>query len=86
MTYHDMDPNRRGTDPYATRPHTSERGFGWGIPLAIAAVVLIAGMLFFNSSNNSTTTASNDAPVTRQTNPSTPVPGPAPATPPAKTQ
>lgn len=86
MTYHDMDPNRPGTDPYVTRPNMSEGRFGWGIPLAIAAVVLIAGLLFFNSTNETTTTASNDAPVTRQTNPGTPVPGPAPTTPPVKTQ
>jgi len=84
MTYHDMDPNRRVDDPHVRRPVDESRGMSWGIPLALAAIVLVGGLLFFNSDANRTTTASNDAPVARQTNPSTPTPPPAP--PPAKSQ
>jgi hypothetical protein len=82
MTYHDMDPNRPANGPDARRPVDQDIGTGWGIPLAIGAVVLIAGLLFFNFESSRMTTASNDAPVMRQTNPSTPTPAP----PPAKTQ
>ena len=82
------DPNR--IDDHPTEP--ARDGMGWGVPLGIAAVVLIAGLMFFSSGGNRTTTASNTPATTTQTNPSgpertTPAPTPAPApTPPAKTQ
>jgi hypothetical protein len=66
----------------------SETGMGWGIPLGIAAaIVLIAGLFFFTSNSDRTTTASNKTPAaTTQTNPSgQDRTSPAP-TPPAKTQ
>jgi hypothetical protein len=75
-----------GTDPYLDRrPLAGDGGYGWGIPLGIGAVVLIAGLLFFGSSSTDerSTTASNNAPATTQTNPSSP---PRPAPPAAKPQ
>jgi hypothetical protein len=61
------------------RPRVDDRGFGWGIPLGIAAVALVAGLLFFNSGTNRTTTATSTSPAI--TTP-TPAPGnPAPARP-----
>ena len=54
MTY-ENDPNQ--LDNRSRVPMRA--GMGWGIPLAIAAVVLIAGLLFFNPSGDRTTTASN---------------------------
>jgi hypothetical protein len=64
-----------------------ERGFGWGIPLAIAAALVVGGLLFFNMGDSRTTTASNTRPTVTQTNPSsTPAPVPAPATTPAPKQ
>jgi hypothetical protein len=75
------DPNRTiGPDPYVRRTGMSDdTGFGWGIPLALAAVVLIAGLLFYNmSSSDRTTTASNTAPSVTRPAPVTPAPAPAP--------
>jgi hypothetical protein len=75
-----------GSDPYLDqRPVSGEGGYGWGIPLGIGAIVLIAGLLFFGSTGaDRTTTASNNTPVT-QTNPSSPArPAPAPTPGPAK--
>lgn len=85
MTYHDMDPSRPTNDPYVRRPVPDEGSFGYGIPIAVAAGALILGLFFFFPTNDRTTTAANDAPVSRQVNPSTPTPAPSP-TPPAKTQ
>jgi hypothetical protein len=79
MTYHDMDPNLPGRDPDGRQ--SVDRRSGWGMPLAIAAIVIAAGLLFYNFESRRTTTASNDAPIMRQTNPSSPAP-----TPPAKPQ
>lgn len=89
MTY-ENNPNR--LDNRSRVPVRS--GMGWGIPLAIAAVVLIAGLLFFGSSGDRTTTVSNTPMTTTQTNPSSPArtapaptpTTPAPATAPTKTQ
>jgi hypothetical protein len=39
---------------------------GWGMPLGIAAVALIAGLFFFWPSGERTTTASNSTPTTTQ--------------------
>jgi hypothetical protein len=80
MTY-ENDPNRRvGAEPYVERPVMQERdGMGWGIPLGIAAIVLIAGLLFFGTGSERTTTASNDRGTVTTTTPKTPAPTP-PAT------
>ena len=58
-----------------------DEGVGWGLPAAIAAVVLIIGgmFLFASSGDRSTTTA--EAPVTRSAPTQTPAPVP-PTTPP----
>jgi hypothetical protein len=85
MTY-ENDPNR--LDNRSRAPMRS--GMGWGIPLAIAAIVLIAGLLFMSPNADRTTTASNTPATTTQTNPSgpartAPAPTPAPATAPTKT-
>jgi hypothetical protein len=55
---------------------------GWGLPLGIAALALIAGLVFFNWSGDRTTTASNtNRPTTTLTTPMTPpATTPAPAT------
>lgn len=88
MTYHDMDPNRPPNDPYVRRPIDDARsGMGYAWPIGLAALAVILGVIFFMPSNERTTTAANDAPVSRQVNPSTPTPNPVPApTPPTKTQ
>lgn len=66
MTYHDQ--NMRDRD--ARRP-MANRGYGMGVPLAIAAVALIAGLLFWNMGDHRTTTASNNTPTTTQSGPTT---------------
>jgi hypothetical protein len=72
-----------GSDPYADqRPLSDDGGYGWGIPLGIGAVVLIAGLLFFGSSGTDRTTTASNTPAATQTNPSSParpVPGTAPS-------
>jgi hypothetical protein len=96
MTFQD-DPNRPRppyTEPVVTRDpaRVPTAGMGWGIPLGIAAFVLVAGLLFMSSGSDRTTTASNTAPAPTQ---STSAPNaqqtPSPeigrtAPPPAKTQ
>jgi hypothetical protein len=82
MTFQD-DPNRPrpAADPLLNRDANGRRiegtGMGWGIPLAIAAVVLIGGLFLYSSGTDRTTTASN-TPVTTTTKPA-----PAPMNPPA---
>ena len=80
----DFDRNRGlNTDPRLdprvnprVDPRVRDDGFGWGIPAAILAAVLIIGGLWYASSNRDVSTASNDrAPVTR----TAPAPTPAPA-------
>lgn len=61
----------------------SDNNFGWGIPAAVIAAVLIIGGLWYANSGTHVTTASNDrAPVT-QTAPKQPTGTvtPAPVTP-----
>ena len=58
--------NDDGRRPVGAR---DERGFGWGIPLAIAAVLILGGLLFFNMGDSRTTTASTERPVVTQTGP-----------------
>ena len=78
MTMYDDNNTRRRTG-------THDTGFGWGIPLAIVAAILIIGGLFFMNSDGSRTTASNDRPAaTSNTGPApsgAPVPGPTSTTP-----
>jgi hypothetical protein len=80
------DPNRPlNSDPDVNRPvATDSAAMGWGIPLAVAAVVLVAGLLFFNNGRVPDRTATNSTAVT-QTNPSGPA-RPAPAPQPAPTR
>jgi hypothetical protein len=63
------------------RPRVGNTGFGWGVPLGIAAIAIILGF-FFLSPRGTTTTATN-APTTTQSTPApAPVtPAPAPARP-----
>ena len=80
MTYQN-DPNG---DPVSPRTVRDGEGMGWGIPMLIAAVVLIGGLFLFNSlSDRTTTTASTSAPNAQST-PSATVGKTNP--PPAKTQ
>jgi hypothetical protein len=89
MTFQD-DPNRPrpAGDPLLNRDASGRRiesaGMGWGIPLAIAAVVLIGGLFLYSSGSDRTTTASNTPAVTTTTKPA-PAPSTAPTanTPPA---
>jgi hypothetical protein len=86
MTMDPNDPNRPlGTDPYYNNPARvrDDDGVGWGLPAAVAAVVLIIGgmFLFASSGERSTTTAANEAPVTRTAPVQKPAPLP-PTTPP----
>jgi hypothetical protein len=73
MTMYDnnSDPRRTGM--------RDARGFGWGIPLAIVAAILIIGGLFFMNSGTRSTTASSDRPAATNSGPApagAPVPGP----------
>lgn len=88
MTMDPNDPNRPlGADPYfeANRPRMrDDDSVGWGLPAAVAAVVLIiGGMFLFASSGDRTRTAAsnNEAPITRNAPVQTPAPVP-PTTPP----
>ena len=78
MTY-ENDPNRPlGTEPYVERPVARESaGMGWGIPLAVAALVLIGGLFLFTTGGDRTTTASNNrGPITNNVPTQTPAPMP----------
>jgi hypothetical protein len=69
-----------GTDPlYDQRPRVSENtGYGWSVPVGIAAVLLLGGFLLFSVGRGPDQTASNTPAVT-QTNPSGPArPAPSP--------
>jgi hypothetical protein len=72
-----------GSDPYLNqRPCVVEnRGYGWGVPVGIAALFILAGFLFYNARDHGPDqTASNNTPAVTQTNPSGPArPAPAPA-------
>jgi hypothetical protein len=64
-----------GSDPYLNRRPvmTGRRGYGWSIPVAIAALLLIAGFMFYNSGGHGPDrTANNNTSTTMQTNPSSP--------------
>ena len=70
MTFQD-DPNR--PRPYVAPLHDRDThgrkiqkdGMGWGIPLGIAAVLLIAGFMFLNPRSDTTTATNNSPTVTR---------------------
>ena len=72
-----LDDNRR-------RIGVQHRGFGWGLPAAIVAVILVIGGLFYAMSNGTSTTASNNGAASTTTTipksgpvaPNAPVPGP----------
>ena len=86
MTMDPNDPNRPlGTDYYGNRARLrDDDSVGWGLPAAVAAVVLIiGGMFLFASSGDRTKTAANnnEAPITRNAPVQTPAPLP-PTTPP----
>lgn len=87
MTMDPNDPNRPlGADPYyADRPRVrDDDSVGWGLPAAVAAVVLIiGGMFLFASSGDrkTTTAANNEAPITRNAPVQTPAPVPLPVAP-----
>jgi hypothetical protein len=88
MTMDPNDPNRPlGADPYYSRPHMrDDDSVGWGLPAAVAAVVLIIGgmFLFASSGDRTRTAANNEAPITRNVPVQTPAPVP-PTTPPTTT-
>jgi hypothetical protein len=49
---------------------TRDDGYGWGIPAAvIAAVLIVGGLIYMSMSDSRTTTASNDRPVATQSGP-----------------
>jgi hypothetical protein len=63
-----MDPNRerRNFDEMPAMP-TRDDGPGWAIPMAIGAVVLVAGLIIFNAAGpERTRTAGMDNPATTQ--------------------
>ena len=76
----DFDRNR-DLDPRDPRVDSRMRNdFGFGIPAAILAAVLIIGGIWYASTNRDVSTASNDrAPITRTAPPVTPAPTPTPA-------
>ena len=70
-----------GTNPYRDRDAMMGEGSGWGVPLALLAiVVIIAGLIAFAPTTNQQTAANQPA-VER----SAPPTSPAPTTPPATT-
>jgi len=75
----DIDPNYR--DPAYVAPPTDDAG--WGLPLAILAVIVVIGGLFwFGHGNDTTQTAANQPRVERTIPPAGPSPtAPAPVTP-----
>jgi hypothetical protein len=85
MTFHDEQRRRldepRLDEPVVERRMPPDSGMSWGLPLGIAAVVLVLGLIFFNFSSERTTTASYPGGTTQSTS-SAPAPS-APATPPA---
>jgi hypothetical protein len=64
-----------GSDPYLRkRPRVSDRASrGWGIPVGITALLLLAGFLFYNSGGHGPDRPAPDKmPAVIQTNPSGP--------------
>ena len=90
MTFQNNDPNRPMSPNSNLRRPASENTSAmstWGIPAAIAAVVIVGGLFLYNSmGDRHTTTANNNAPTTTQVTPVTPTPTPAPANNPAPKQ
>lgn len=65
------------------RPRQAERtGMGWGIPLLVAALVLVGGFLAYNSMADRNTTIAarnNQSPITTNVPTQTPAPIPGPS-------
>jgi len=85
MTFQNNDPNRpTNLNPNLSRPASNNRSTtsNWGIPVVIAAAVIIGGLFLYNSmGNHNMTTANNNRPVTNSapiTNNAPPVQTPAP--------
>ena len=66
-----------------SRPRVRDGGFGWGLPLGLAAAALVVGFILFNWSGDRATTASN-TPTTTQTAPAPKAPPVTPAPAPAR--
>jgi hypothetical protein len=78
-----MDPNRerRNFDEMPAAP-TRDEGPGWAIPIAIGAVVFVAGLLIFNAAGpERTQTAGMNNPATTQSQPASPPQKSGPAAP-----
>ena len=69
----DYNEQRRHFDeaPVDRRP-TPDSGMQWGLPLGIAATVVVIGSIFYNVQHQPTTTAHNNAPGTAQSTSSVP--------------
>jgi hypothetical protein len=69
-----------GSDPYLNRRPvmTGRRGYGWSIPVAIAALLLIAGFMFYNSGGHGPDRTANNSPsaTSGPVAPGAPAPGP----------
>ncbi|HKS60364.1 MAG TPA: hypothetical protein VJT13_01620 [Xanthobacteraceae bacterium] len=75
-----------GTNPYRDRGAMMGEGSGWGVPLALLAiVVIIAGLIAFAPTTNQQTAANQPA-IERSTPPASPAPTTPPATTPAPKQ
>jgi hypothetical protein len=74
-----------GTDPYLNRrPRMPSASYGWGLPVGIAALFLLAGVVFYNLSSHGPEQTAKNGPNVIQTNPSGPErvsPGPMTTTP-----
>jgi hypothetical protein len=84
----DRNDNNRplGTDPLYVQPSRlfAKAGYGWSIPVGIAAMLLMGGFLLFSGGRAPDQTA-KDTPTVMQTNPSGPArPAPAAAPNPAR--
>lgn len=66
-------------DPNLDNRRDTRTGFGWGLPLGIAAIALLLGFYFLGG-RDSTTTATDNTPSATTTTPA-PTPAPAPSRP-----
>jgi hypothetical protein len=69
-----------GSDPYLNqRPRVADRRSGWGIPVVIAALLIIGGLFFYNTrTRGPDQTATNHIPsaASGPVAPGAPAPGP----------
>jgi hypothetical protein len=66
-------------DPYVNRPNMREASsMGWGIPLAVAALLIAGGFLFYNSGDRGPDRAASNIPsaTSGPVAPAAPAPGP----------